>query len=139
MTNIFNTYDYLMHRKIKYNMDLVDFYNPTLIIVDSRVRDISEYYKSLFFVEDIEVADILEKINESIKRFNEEELILFMARMLYPTYFFDCYDRIIGYGEDEKIIYPIRDRALEYEKLLKEIYLGIKKATHIENIEWLSQ
>lgn len=134
-----NTSDFIMHKRIDDNMTLVDLYNPVTLVIDSRARDISEYYKFIFFKENYDTEDLVDQIFNSIKTFNSTELKLFLARMIYPTYFFDAYDKIIGFGCDEDIIIPLVNKAEEYEKILVRLYDGIKKATHIENIEWLNQ
>jgi hypothetical protein len=131
-----NTYEYIEHKRININMTMVDLYNPVNLMLDSRVRDMAEYYKSVIFSTD---NDPLNEILESIKYYSESELILFLIRMLYPTYFFDAYDQIIGFNKDEDIIYNIVEKSDKYEVILKELYNAIKKATHIENIEWLNQ
>ena len=134
-----DVYEYLGHKRINPSMTLVDLYNPTMLVLDSRVRDISEYFKSSFFDDDIEVGCVLNDIYNVIKQLNHNELKLFLARMLYPTYFFDVYDQIVGYGADESAIYNLVKKSEKYEFILKKIYEAIKKATHIENIEWLIQ
>ena len=131
--------EYIVHRKIKDNMTLVDLYNPVNLILDSKVRDIAEYYKDIFFKKDIDNVTYLKDLYESIKFFNISELKLFFVRMLYPTYFFDLYDEIVGFGLKEENIYEIVDKSNKYEEVLKELYQSIKKATLIENIEWLTQ
>ena len=137
--NNINHYEYIEHKRISIDMTLVDLYNPITLVIDSRVRDISEYYKSLFFIEDIATDDLISDILNFIKELNDTEIKLFFARMMYPTYFFDAYDQIIGFSKDEDIIYNIVEKSDKYEMILKELYKAIKKATHIENIEWLIQ
>ena len=129
--------EYVVHRRINSEMTLVDLYNPVNLVLDSKVRDISEYYKNLFFYSDN--PNLINDMYESIRYLNASELKLFLARMLYPTYFFDIYDDILKDGNDEDIIYTIINKSSDYEELLKKIYETIKKATPIENIEWLIQ
>lgn len=132
-----NSYEYIAHRRINSDMTLVDLYNPVNLVIDSKVRDISEYYKNMFFNNDD--PNIINEIKESIRYFNESELKLFLARMLYPTYFFDIYDDILEHDLSDDRLYNIINKSDEYEILLKELYMSIKKATPIENIEWLIQ
>ena len=132
-----NSYEYIAHRRINSDMTLVDLYNPVNLVIDSKVRDISEYYKNMFFNNDD--SNIINEIKESIRYFNESELKLFLARMLYPTYFFDIYDDILEHDLSDDRLYNIINKSDEYEILLKELYMSIKKATPIENIEWLIQ
>ena len=132
-----NSYEYIAHRRINSDMTLVDLYNPVNLVIDSKVRDISEYYKNMFFNNDD--PNIINEIKESIRYFNESELKLFLARMLYPTYFFDIYDDILEHDLSDDRLHNIINKSDEYEILLKELYMSIKKATPIENIEWLIQ
>ena len=134
-----NTCEYIMHKRINADMTLVDLYNPVYLVLDSRVRDMAEYYKCLFFQSEVDINNYMESIYSTIKNYSEIEIKLFFVRMLYPTYFFDLYDKIIGYDFDEQIIYSVINKSNDYEKVLVNLYKGIKKATQIENIEWLTQ
>ena len=37
------------HKRINYNSTLFDLYNPLNLVIDYKVRDLSEYIKSVFF------------------------------------------------------------------------------------------
>jgi len=62
------------------------------MIKDIKVRDIAEFFKQQFFyIENpiINVKNYLDYMN-----ITNDEAILFMARLLYPSYYFDIYDAI---------------------------------------------
>ena len=123
------------HKRIKSDDTLFEIYNPLNFIIDSRVRDIAEYFKSAFFNN--------EDIDNDLKNFlankvlTKEEHILFFARMLYPTYYFDLFEDIISEKKNEKEIKKITKLLNNYEILLKKIYLYYKKTIRIIPIEWL--
>ena len=125
-----NCKNYLTHKRIK-SMSLINFLNPANLILDNRVRDISDYFKNKFFS-----GENIDEIYRVINFLSNDEKILFFARMLYPTYFFDIYTNIILDGNEEKLK-NVAEKSLDYEKFLKSLYEEIKKTTYIPNIDWL--
>lgn len=126
---------YICHKRINYKEEMDDFLNPVNIIVDNRTRDISEYFKINYINESIsmdEVLNFLENIN-----FDYNESLLFMSRLLYPSYYFDMYDKIIQEKvSEEKINFYIK-KNVYYETFLKQIYRYLKFKYKIPEIEWL--
>ena len=59
--------------------------------------------------------------------------------MLYPTYFFDCYQDIILGELDEIEINKYLVKAIEYQKFLKYIYFYLKQSYKIPEIEWIKK
>lgn len=135
ISNIKNIDKYITHKRVKYNMDLTELYNPLLIVIDTRVRDIAEYIKSEFFYSDINYNDIYNQILSF--NLNNDEYILLFSRLLYPSYFFDLCDDAINGKYDMNKFNNIVGKVDEYEKFLKWIYLKIKKTTYIYDIDWL--
>ena len=105
------------------------------IIIDSKVRDVAEYLKQKFFIG--------EDINKDLDFFltntklNTEEYILFLARMLYPTYYYDLFEKIIKNKAKEMEIFNITNKVTEYENIIKKIYKYYKSFIKIPEIEWL--
>lgn len=129
---------YLAHKRVRVDTNLIDLYNPINIIIDSRVRDLSEYIKSEFFDFDYKINDIYEIIKNNLNIYTNEEKCLLYARLLYPSYFFDmCDDLILGQISQENIS-NITNKTIEYEKFLREIANEIKKTIYIPNIDWLN-
>lgn len=127
---------YTAHKRVSHNTDLITLYNPTMVIFDTKVRDIAEYYKSVFFTADISSRkNILNELLGILKNLTSVEKNMFFARMLYPSYFFDAYDKLMFNGEN--IIDMYIDKIGDYELFLKHIYEYIKKTTYIDNIDWL--
>jgi len=109
--------------------------NPLNFIFDLEVRDIAEYIKAAFFNE----MDIWSEIDEMYmnRRFTPYEANMFFARLLYPSYYFDIYERIMEneHSEDE-LIYIVK-KVDEYETFLMEIYNYLNNFTPMVPIEWL--
>lgn len=128
----------ITHRRIKYNMNTYELYNPTLCVIDSRVRDLAEYYKDKFFYTEISCNEILNDIYSNLSKMPQNETIMFFVRLLYPSYFFDLYDMIMMGLEVEKKLDIIMVKSMNYEKMLKTLLKEIKKTTYIDNIDWLN-
>lgn len=127
-----NTTFSICHKRIKKDYTLFDLYNPLNFIIDYSIRDVSEYFKEIFLFED--PYDIIEKY---IGKLNNQQLILFFIRMIYPSFYFDTYEEIIKNNLDETKIQVIINRVDEYEKLIKKTYILIKNICSLPEIEWL--
>ena len=125
------------HKRITKNEDLFEFYNPTNYILDTRVRDLSEYFKNKLFETDdifIEIKDYLENSN-----LTQDEVYYFFIRMFYPTFYFDCYEKIIDQDLEEYKIKEVIEITPRYEMMLKKLYMYIKNFIEIPEIEWLNR
>ena len=127
----------LSHRRISEDKSSFEFYNPVNYILDSRARDLADYIKILFFYDDIQedvILSILKIIN-----FNREECILFIARMLYPTYYFDVIDKIMVSNIDDSILNKIIKKTNSYIKLIGIIfnYFNNYLNMNVPIIEWI--
>ncbi|MBQ9318069.1 MAG: hypothetical protein IJR82_00350 [Bacilli bacterium] len=126
---------YLNHRRIDRNMNLVDFYNPLNFVTDVKIRDACEYFKSQFFI----AENILPKINQYLLLANLSfnESVLFFARFLYPSYYFDMYDNIIKGNIEEKKLSIYTSKIDNYELFLSRLYMMIRKYFNIPSVDWL--
>lgn len=126
---------YVCHKRINLNEKLDEFFNPANIIIDNRTRDIAEYIKINYLNETISVNEVfyyLDNIN-----FSYVESLMFLSRLLYPSYYFDIYDQIIqDQISEEKIKFYIKKNTA-YEAFLKRVYKYIKNRYKIPEIEWL--
>lgn len=134
-------YGYVNKNKITYGFTykriykedtLYDLYDPTNIIVGPIVRGIAEYIKMSFFYGDVvSINDIL-KIN-----FSYDDAILFISRLLFPTYFFDLYkkDGCENIEKMKNIIF----KSCSYEKYVYSIIEGLKKRQiNLPQISWIN-
>ena len=133
--NINSTNDYLTicHKRIKPE----EMNNPMNLILDHRERDISEYLKYLF----IKKQNNLESINRILNfyTYTKNEYIRIYARMLYPSYYFDIYEKVVNENEKERKLREILNRIDEYEKYLYQIYILISKKEKIKKVDWINE
>ncbi len=125
----------LSHRRIGFPNYKLNYLNPLSFIFDLEVRDLAEFLKSAFFANE----DTLSYLKEALKSntYSIYSLSLLYGRLLYPTYYFDLYERIMNNEESEELLLPILEKAPKYELFLKEAYLEISKYAPIDRIEWL--
>ena len=136
LVNNVNFKYYISHKTIGYKECVDELYDPTDIILDSFVRDISEYIKVYFINNSLEENDIINFINSV--NFSNEESILFLARLIYPSYYFNLYDTIIKDEMDSKKIINYIKRSDKYESLLKKIYKALSNKYNLPLIDWLN-
>lgn len=132
-----NTYLTLNHRRIMYGDNTYKLYNPFNIVIDLRMRDACDYFKTCFFNNQNIEPTILQYLYS--QQFTQEELQCFFARMLFPTYYFDVYEKIISGQLEEQAILPIVDKVNEYENLLRKLYAYIGQIHPLPEIEWLKK
>ena len=125
----------ISHNRIKFKETLSEFTNPINIIVDNITRDIASYIKSNAIYGNLDIETATNYI-KTIKLTNDE-YILFLSRMLYPSYYFDMYDEIIKGTISEDEIDKIIKKSNSFELLLKKLYMYIRNRTSIPNIDWL--
>ncbi len=124
----------ISHRRVLYEQSLIELYNPLNLIIDLRIRDTCEYLKSCFFNN----IDILPTIKIYVSNLDETEKILFLSRMLYPSYYFDVYEKIISGKTDENELKKIISKVDDYELFLRNLYF-ILKDNNFPNIEFLNK
>ncbi len=131
----FEINSYISHKRIDRDSTLYDLYNPFNIVIDSRSRDMSEYFKSFMFEGKITYEKILNDM--ILNNFNNEEIILFFVRMMYPTLYFDTFENVINNDSNDEQIKKVLENTLKYENMVKKIYMNIKTFINIPTIEWL--
>ena len=125
----------LSHRRIKYPNYKLNYLNPLSFIFDLEVRDIAEYIKSAFFAGENALSYLKEAL--AITKFSIYSLELLYARLLYPSYYFDIYEKIMNNEEEEEKLIPIIEASDAYEEFLKNAYIEINKYAPIEGISWI--
>ncbi len=112
-----------------------EYHNPLNYVIDYKERGLSETLKYLF----LNKKYLSQNIENIILSYNCTEIgyKLLYGRMLYPSMYFDIYDKVINDFENEKELVNVIKRLKEYEEYLKEIYRIISKHTKIKNIDWL--
>ena len=127
----------LSHRRINISKGGIDFYNPINYVIDNRTRDFSEYIKDMFFNDNLSFEMFINYLE--YMRFDRDEYILFIGRMLFPSYYFDVVDRIIDNNENDNILEGIINKQDEYINFIRDIfnYLIKVKRINIPYIEWI--
>lgn len=127
----------IVHNRVKYPCYLIDYYNPVNFVIDYSVRDIGEYIKSYIISDDFDFNNVVILIN----RMNLNDLMfnLLYARLLYPTFYFDVFDKIIlEDGKDSDIVF-ILDKIDIYLYTLKRLYDRFNNEYQMFRIEWLNK
>lgn len=122
---------YISHGRM--NNDF-DFWNPTNFVVDYKARDIAGYVKKLFFEDNLEIYDLYLYFYKT--NFQGQDYLLFYARMLYPSFYFDCYDKIVK-GESDNCLDIYLAKVEAYELLLKEFYYYFSRFVFLPKIDWI--
>lgn len=125
----------LVHKRIKKESTLYDLYDPFNFAVDNRVRDAAEYFKSKIFD-----GDVLNQISEYFKqiKFSSDEYTLFFIRMLYPSFYFDEYEKIMNNNLEDNLLSNILDKNQQYELFIKNLYKYMLNFCNLPMIEWLN-
>ena len=105
-----------------------EFYSPDNIIVDYKVRDIAEYIKKHFFDNKLDINLLYKFLNSN--NFMVDDYIILYARLLFPTYFFDCI-------ENNNNIDIYISKINQYEKFLNQIYWVLNINRNIPKIDWI--
>ena len=58
----FNSYLTVAHKRLRIKNKTSDLYNPLDLVIDSRIRDLSEYYKEKFFTNDFSFEELQRSI-----------------------------------------------------------------------------
>ena len=62
---------------------------------------------------------------------------LLFGRLLFPSFYFDAFEKILNHEEDEKSIMYFNGRIREYELYLNDIYVILSQYSDLEPIDWL--
>ena len=127
--------DALVLSRRRVNLDDLSFYNPLNIVIDNKARDSAEYLKYLFIIDNY-TYDFLDNFITNLN-YSTYSYSLLISRLLFPSHYFDIYEKIINETLKEKEILNILKRVDEYEKFLKYIYNLINKKKAILKIDWL--
>lgn len=127
----------IQHTRLKYPLSVSKYYDPSNMVIDLRIRDLSEYIKDKFFKESVNI----EEIDGIVKKYdlNESEINMLYARLFYPTYYFDLFEDMVIDEEDEEKILQILKKRQSYENLLASFYDSYKNNYNIFEIEWIKK
>ncbi len=123
----------LSHQRITHKTTFSDLFNSLQFVIDSRTRDVAEYFKDKFIHNFYIMDELNDFLNQSL---NSEEYLLFFARMLFPSYYFDYFEMIMRGDKAEKEILKIIEKNKDFEELLVELYYTIQQYTRLPEIDW---
>ena len=57
--------------------------------------------------------------------------------MLFPSFYFDMYEKIINGSSDDKELLKITNKIESYQILLRDLYWLLKRNANLPDIEWI--
>ena len=145
-----NAISYLVNTKLElkptiYDQKVVSHNNieislnePSNLILDHKARDVAEYIKYSFFNNN---QNIFNELNEYFYHnyYSPYGIRVLFSRILYPSFYFNTYDKIISGKVEEKELNKIISKINNYEIYLYNIYLYLRKYYNIPSVEWLKK
>lgn len=127
----------LSHDVILLDDTIYGLYNPDNIIIDHKARDLAEYIKFSFFKDNYSIFDELDEYFK-YHYFSFFGVQLVIARVLWPSFYFEVYDGVLRNQLNESVVLKITSRMSEYEKYLSDIFKYFRKYYPIEEVAWLN-
>lgn len=115
--------------------DTSELYNPLNFILDSKVRDISEYIKNKFFYDTYNIYNFINDMK--MLKLNRNQYILLYSRLMFPSYYFDIYEKIVSGKACEEELNKILLKMDAYIFFLKNIWIELNNYYDIPEIEWI--
>ena len=125
---------YVCHKRISIDMDLYDFLNPLNFVIDYKERDIGDYLKSYIIKKNYS----LNSFSYIFNNLSRESIILLISRILFPSYFFDLYEKIIIDNYKESEIIEIIKKRNNIISLIKYIFDSFSNY-NIPYIDWIKK
>lgn len=128
----------ISHRIININATVYAIYDPVNIIIDHKARDIAEYIKYSFFSDN---TNIFKELNVYFKYnyYTKDDVVLLLARVLYPSFYFNMYEDIMINSKEEKIITNITSKLDKYELYLARVFKYFNNFYNLPIPEWLNK
>ena len=128
----------ISHRIININDTVYAIYDPVNIIIDHKARDIAEYIKYSFFSDN---TNIFKELNVYFKYnyYTRDDVVMLLARVLYPSFYFNMYEDIMINSKEEKIITNITSKLDKYELYLARVFKYFNNFYNLPVPEWLNK
>ena len=128
----------ISHRIININATVYAIYDPVNIIIDHKARDIAEYIKYSFFSDN---TNIFKELNTYFKYnyYTKDDVVMLLARVLYPSFYFNMYEDIMINSKEEKIITNITSKLDKYELYLARVFKYFNNFYNLPIPEWLNK
>jgi len=122
------------HRRITKNTTVSDLYDPLELVIDCKERDIADYIKGKFWGNEfINIIDVLKVVP-----YNQLNCSLLISRLLFPSYYFDIYEKIIKGESDSSELEDFIKKTDAFENLLSEVFNYYSKLG-IVSIGWIQK
>ena len=128
-----------LDRKVISHISLSNsLYDPFNIIFDHKSRDIAEYIKYSFFINN---TNIYIELDEYFKHNNYSQygIQVLYSRVLYPNFYFNTIDKIINDELKEQYLNAIINKVEDYQNYLYSIYLYLSKYYDIPLPLWIKK
>ena len=125
----------LCHKRVYYPNVKLNYLNPLSFIIDLEVRDIAEYLKSMFWAREDAFGELQAYLKT--KKLTPYSYNMLFARLLYPSYYFDVYEKVVNSKDNSEKIIRFLNGINEYESFLKKAYKEISLYAKLLNIEWI--
>lgn len=111
--------------------------DPENIILDHKARDVAEYIKKAFYDNN---QNIYSELDEYFKHnyYSQYGIQILFGRVLYPSYYFSIYDKVISNRVKEEELNKIISKNKKYELYIYNIYSYLKRYYNIPLPEWLN-
>ena len=123
---------------VSHNNIEISLNEPSNLILDHKARDVAEYIKYSFFNNN---QNIFNELNEFFYHnyYSPYGIRVLFSRILYPSFYFNTYDKIISGKVEEKELNKIISKINNYEIYLYNIYLYLRKYYNIPSVDWLKK
>lgn len=126
----------LSHKRVFYPNTHLNYDNPLNMIFDLEVRDVAEYLKKEALY-DLDYALIDLQTYLKIRKLDLYSLSMLYARLIYPSYYFDLYEKVMNFNVDEDCLIKIMEKTPQIEEFLKKSFEIIVNYGPIKPVEWL--
>lgn len=131
--------DNYLDKKVISHINLSNsLYDPFNIIFDHKARDIAEYIKYSFFINN---TNIYKELDEYFKHnpYSKYGIQIIYSRVLYPNFYFNIFDKILENKIQENELNKIINKIDKYPEYLYNIYLYLSKYYDIPLPLWLKK
>lgn len=127
----------LSHDILLIDDTVYSLYDAQNIIIDHKARDLAEYIKISFFKDNYAIFDELDEYFK-YHYFSFYGIQLVIARMLWPSFYFEVYDGVLRGKLNESVVLKITSRINDYEKYLADMFQYFHKYYPIDDVAWLT-
>ena len=122
------------NKRAHYDMDIMEYLNPLNLVIDYKERDVSEYLKSYVNNENFTI----DKINNMLDKINldRDSVILLISRTLFPSDYFDNYEKIVVDNYSEQNLLDIIKKH-EFNRILLRTMFKKYYVYNIPIISWI--